>query len=418
MTETRDYNLIELENGIRVVHKEVTHTQVLHCGFVLDIGSRDEDEDEVGLAHFWEHMAFKGTKRRKAFHIINGLESVGGELNAYTTKEKIYFHATVMSKHFQKAFDLLTDITFYSTFPDKEIEVEKGVILEEMAMYLDMPEDAIADEFDEVVFANHPMGNNILGTQEMVRKFKKTDFQKFLNKNLDTENLVFSVVGNVSFKEVEKYTKKFLEAIPKSKRSHHRKPLNDLTPKEVIHKKPVIQSHVMIGGRAYNLTDDKRLYFFMLMNLLAGHGMGSRLNMALREKRGYVYAVDGSYNAYTDGGMYGLYFSTEQRHYHRALKVVKRELKLLREKHLGKVQLQSLKDQMVGQLAIAEENNSQLMQVMGKSMLDFGYIESLNSLFSKINAVDASQLADVANEVFQEELLSYLIYLPQDGVSR
>lgn len=418
MIQKREYNLITLSNGIRVVHKEMSHTQVLHCGFVLDIGSRDETEKEVGLAHFWEHMAFKGTKRRKAYHIINSLESVGGELNAYTTKEKIYFHATVMNKHFEKAFDVLTDITFNSTFPDKEIEVEKGVILEEMAMYLDSPEDAIADEFDEVIFADHPMGNNILGNEKAVKSFKKTDFEKFLKNNLDTDKLVFTVVGNVSFKIVEKLAQKYLSELPVTHKTSRRIPLNHLIPTEVIRKKNVLQAHVMIGGRAYDLSDDNRLPFFMLMNLLAGHGMGSRLNMALREKRGYVYAVDGSYNSYSDGGMYGLYFSTEKKHYQRALTVVRRELKMLREKHLGKVQLQSLKDQMIGQLAIAEENNSQLMQVMGKSMLDFGYIESLNSLFEKINAVDAAQLADVANDVFREELLSYLIYLPENGVSR
>src|SRR5688572_30156357 len=199
-----EYQIHTLPNGIRILHKQVLHTKIAHSGFTLDIGSRDENETQLGLAHFWEHMAFKGTEKRKAFHILNRLETVGGELNAYTTKEKICFYASVLDAHFEKAFELLADITFHSIFPSKEIEKERGVILEEMAMYLDAPEDAIVDEFDSVIFKNHSLGNNILGTTESVTRFQKEDFLDFIRDNYSTDRLVFASVSNLPFAKVVK----------------------------------------------------------------------------------------------------------------------------------------------------------------------------------------------------------------------
>ena len=210
-----DYNLLELPNGIRVVHKEVANTKIVHCGFILDIGSRDESESQLGIAHFWEHMAFKGTRKRKAFHILNRLDSVGGELNAYTTKEKICFYASVLDKHIQNAFEILQDITFDSIFPEKQIEKERGVILEEMSLYRDSPEDAIQDEFDHVIFGDHPLGQNILGTPKSVRSFSRQDFQQFLQQNMNTEEVVFSCVGNIPFKKVKRLAEKFFGQVPK-----------------------------------------------------------------------------------------------------------------------------------------------------------------------------------------------------------
>src|SRR6478735_110553 len=202
MAQSKEYEIYTLKNGIRVVHREVNHTKIAHCGFVLDVGSRDEEIDQQGLAHFWEHMAFKGTKKRKAYHIINRLEISGGELNAYTTKEKICFYASILDKHYEKAIELLTDITFFSTFPSKEIEKEKSVILEEMSMYADAPEDAIHDDFESLIFKNHPLGYNILGTNDTVSLFTKHDFLKFISENVDTEKLIFSSVGNIPFSKV------------------------------------------------------------------------------------------------------------------------------------------------------------------------------------------------------------------------
>ena len=220
-----EYQIHTFSNGIRWVHKPVTNTQIAHCGFILDIGSRDESPHQMGLAHFWEHMAFKGTKKRRAFHIINRLENIGGELNAYTTKEKICFYASVLDKHFERAVDLLSDITFQSIFPEKQIEREKGVILEEMSMYLDSPEDAIQDEFDALIFGeNHPLGYNILGTQESVEGFKKADFEQFLVENMNTDRIIFSTVGNISYKKAFKIVEKYLKDIPTITAKHYRKP--------------------------------------------------------------------------------------------------------------------------------------------------------------------------------------------------
>lgn len=210
----QDLYIKELSNGIRIIHKQVNNTKIAHCGFVFDVGSRDESEDQQGLAHFLEHMAFKGTKKRKSFHIINRLESVGGELNAFTTKEKIFFHASILDKHYERAMELLTDISFNSVFPEKEVKKEKGVILEEMSMYLDFPEEAIVDEFDEVVFKGHPLGNNILGTRESVNSFNQEDFTRFLNENMSSDRIVFASVGNISPAKLDKLVARYIEGLP------------------------------------------------------------------------------------------------------------------------------------------------------------------------------------------------------------
>ena len=292
-----DYHLHTLPNGIRIIHKQVTHTKIAHSGFMLDIGSRDEKPEQQGIAHFWEHMAFKGTKKRKSFHILNRLETVGGELNAYTTKEKLCFYASVLDNHFEKAFELLTDITFNSVFPGKEIEKERGVILEEMAMYLDTPEDAIIDEFDNVIFQNHTLGNNILGTRESVSGFKKADFQQFIQDNLSTDRLVFCSVSNLPFEKVLKLSQKYLAHLPRYYKVTASGSLLPLyQPNRINLEKPITQAHCMIGCPAYALADDKRIPFFMLSNILGGPGMNSRLNLAVREKHGLVYTIDANYS--------------------------------------------------------------------------------------------------------------------------
>ncbi len=413
-----DFKIYELANGIRVVHKEVTNTQVAHCGFVLDIGSRDELEHEVGLAHFWEHMAFKGTNRRKSFHILNRLESVGGELNAYTTKEKIYFYASALDKHYEKSLELLHDITFNSTFPAKEIEREKGVILEEMAMYRDTPEDAINDEFDGLIFDGHPLGNNILGTEKSVKSFKHTDFKKFLEANLNTERLIFASIGNISFEKVKKLAEKYLSDIPKYSAHRERQPVTSYHPRLLEEQKAISQAHCIIGRTAYSINDDKRVPFFMLNHLLGGPVFSSRLNMILREKKGYVYTVEANYSSFTDTGLMGIYFGTEKRHLNHSIKIIKKEMARLREVPLGTVQLHNLKEQIKGQLAMADESNSGMMQMMGKSILDLGRIDSVQTLFDKIDALSAKDLQEVANEIYVEDQLSILKYIPQNGVHR
>ncbi|MCA6073999.1 M16 family metallopeptidase [Fulvivirga sedimenti] len=408
-----EYTIHTLSNNIRILHKQVTNTKIVHCGFMLDIGSRDESADEQGIAHFWEHMAFKGTKKRKAFHILNRMESVGGELNAYTTKEKIAFYTSVLDVHFQKAVELLTDITFNSIFPEKQIDKERKVILEEMAMYYDSPEDAIQDEFDGVIYPDHPLGYNILGTQETVSGFSRESFLKFVQNHLNSERIVLSIVGNIPVKKAVAIAEKYLRDLPIFSAPIHRKPAGEYWPESKKIYRSLMQSHCAIGGPAYSLNHPKRLTFFTLINILGGPGMNSRLNLALREKHGFVYAVDASYHGYTDTGLFGIFFATDPRQLNRSVKLVQKEMKKLREVPLGSVQLQSAKQQLKGQLAMAEENNASLMLMMAKSILDLNRVDSLEEIFDEIRNITASDLMDIANEIFAPAQLSELIFLPE-----
>ena len=408
-----DYHQFEYPNGIRLLHKEVPHTKIAHCGFLLDIGSRDERLHQQGLAHFWEHMAFKGTHKRKSFHILNRLETVGGELNAYTTKEKICFYATLLSTHFERAFELLTDLTFNSIFPEREVEKERGVILEEMSMYQDAPEDAIIDDFDAVVYGQHPLGINILGTRESVGNFQSADFHAFYNENVRTDRLVFSSVSNLPFKEVKRLADRFLAPLPAQLGPHERLPFGGYQRHDRREQRPIQQAHALVGGPAYALRDERRVPFFMLNNILGGPGMNSRLNLAVREKYGLVYTIDSSYSPYTDTGLFGIYFGTEAKQLPRTLGLVQKELKLLRDKELTTSQLHVAKNQLMGQLAMSEESNSGLMQLLGKSTLDLGRVEPLSEIFGRIERVTAAELRDMARDVLSEDNLSVLEYVPE-----
>lgn len=412
--EMSELNVLTLPNGIRVVHLPVPHTKIVHCGFVLDIGSRDELENQLGIAHFWEHMAFKGTKKRKAFHILNKLDSVGGELNAYTTKEKICFYASVLDRHIEGAFELLKDITFDSIFPEKQIENERGVILEEMSLYRDNPEDAIQDELDQVIYGDHPLGQNILGTTESVKSFHKDDFQTFIGKNLNTERIVFSCVGNIPFNKIKRLVRKYFEDIPMLTGQLNRVPFTGFKPQHVVRYKSITQAHCALGTVAYPTAHENRLPFFMLVNLLGGPGMNSRLNMALRERKGFVYHVEASYHSFIETGLFGIYFGTEKGQVNRSLKLIDKELEKLRSQPLGTLQLHKAKEQLIGQLAMAEENNVHLMLMLGKGILDRGEIESLEEVFTKIRNISNADLLHVANEVLPKENISSLIFLPQN----
>ena len=402
-----------LDNGIRIVHREVGHTKVAHCGFVLDIGSRDEKPHQLGIAHFWEHMAFKGTNKRKAYHIINRLEAVGGELNAYTTKEQICFYASLLDKHYEKAVELLADITFDSIFPENQIERERNVILEEMAMYRDSPEDALQDEFDAVVFRNHPLGYNILGTSDSVGSFHRQDFQNFIKENIDTSRIVFSSVGNMPFDKVVKIASKYLEKIPTASAKPCRKSFDDYRPNLIKLTHTAQQAYCAVGKPTYHRAHANKLKFFMLNNILGGPGMNSRLNLSLREKHGWVYSVESNYHPFSDTGLFAIYFATEPKHFERSIALVMKELKLLKEQALGKMQLHNAKEQLFGQLAMAEENNLNFMLMMGKSILDSNEVESLEVIFENIRNISASDLMEVANEMFQEDDLSIFRYLPE-----
>lgn len=408
-----DYELFTLKNGIRVVHKQIPTTKIAHCGFILDIGSRDETKEDQGIAHFWEHMAFKGTQKRKSFHIINRLEVVGGELNAYTTKEKICFYASILDEHYEKALDLLKDITFCSIFPPKEIEKERSVILEEMSMYYDSPDEAIQDDFENVLFGDHSLGFNILGTQESVKSIQRRDFIEFVNNNLDTHKLIFSSVGNLPMKKVVKLCEKYLNDIPEYTSSHKRQLFKKYKPKTIVKSRNITQAHCVIGRPSYPIKDKRRLLFFMLINLLGGPGMNSRLNLALRERYGLVYTVEAGYTPFIDTGIFSIYFGTEKRHLEKSINLVLKELKRLKEVPMGTLQLHTAKAQLMGQLAIAEESNIGFMQMMGKSLLDIGGIDSLSDIFNRIKKISAPELQDIANEAFDFDKFSFLTYLPE-----
>jgi predicted Zn-dependent peptidase len=410
-----EFDLITLPNGIRLIHKQVASTKIAHVGIMLDVGSRDESPDQLGIAHFWEHMAFKGTKKRKSFHILNRLDSLGGELNAYTTKEKICFYASVLDLHLEKALELLTDITFNSTFPEKQIERERNVILEEMSMYKDNPEDAIMDDFDEVVFAKHPLGHNILGTQKTVGGFSQGDFRRFLRENLDSERMVVSTVGNFPLKKIERLVQKHLNDSPIFSSSKQRKLFGSYRPSAVSEVKPITQAQCAIGRPAYKIADERRIPFFMLANILGGPGMNSRLNMSLREKYGYVYSIDANYNPYVDTGLFSVFFGTDPKHISRSFQLIKKEFAMLRERKLGEVQFHKAREQLMGQLAMSEENNGSMMLMMAKSLLDMGTVPSLENVFQDIRKITREHIIELANEMLVDDDMSTLVFVPENG---
>lgn len=406
----RDYELVTLPNGIRIAHKEITSTKIAHVGIMLDIGSRDEGPDEQGLAHFWEHMAFKGTQKRKSFHIIDRLDSLGGELNAYTTKEKICFYAAVLDQHLDKAVELLADITFNSTFPPAQIEKERQVILEEMSMYLDTPEDAIQDDFDEVIFSDHQLGKNILGTIETVSSFDQGHFRRFLDRNLNTEKIVVTSVGNFSLKRLMRLVEKYIKPIPHKNHTAPRLLFSGYKPLQKEVSKPISQSHAALGSTAFDLKNERRIPFFLLVNILGGPGMNSRLNLSLREKYGFVYGIEANYTPYIDTGIFAISFATDPKNLKKSFQLVERELNLLKSKPLGHVQLHKSKQQLKGQLAMSEENNNAGMLMMGKSLLDLNRVPDLNSLFDRIDRITAAELNELAIECLDMSKLSRLVY--------
>ncbi|MGN6648254.1 MAG: M16 family metallopeptidase [Cytophaga sp.] len=410
---TKEFNVYQYPNGITLLHKQVVSTRIAHCGYIFDVGSRDEDIRTQGLAHFWEHMAFKGTEKRKTFQILSSLEDVGGDLNAYTTKEKIWFHASLPCNYLERATDVLTDISFYSVFPEKEIEKEKKVVLEEMHMYADNPEDAIQDEFESIIFPNHSLGFNILGTEKTLESFKQQNLKSFLKKNIDTGRVAFVVLSPHSFGEVKKIADKYIPSVKAQHSTKVREKNKGFKPATLIKKIDASQTHCVIGGIGLNIKEERRLGLFLLSNLLAGPGMTSSLNMAMREKKGYVYTIESNFTSYIDTGVYSFYFATESKQFEKALDVFHKEINKVRDKKLSAVQLHRLKEQIKGQLIMAEENNSNFMQMMGKSYLDFGKIDSFDQIVKKIDGISAQVINDLANQLMNPARMSKLIYEPE-----
>ncbi|TAF34489.1 MAG: insulinase family protein [Cytophagales bacterium] len=411
-----EYEFYQLPNGISLAHKQVPHTKIAHLAFVLDIGSRDEKPRQNGMAHFWEHLAFKGTQKRRAFHILNYLEAVGGDLDAFTTKEKIFFNASVLDTYAERAFDLLADITFGATFPEKELIKERSVILEEMAMYADTPADSLLDRFDEIMFPNHALGKPILGITETLNAFSRESLQEFIQENLDTKRVIVSSVSSLSMKQISRYFEKYLNHIkPQSSNRKRTNVSDDYQAQQVEMRKNTSQAHCAIGARAYGLHHYLRLPMLMLINILGGSGMTARLNLILREKYGLVYSVDAAASCFMDCGHVCVSFATEPKTLQKAIQLTHKELKTLCTQKLGKIQLHSAKQQFKGQLAMSEESNSGMVLMMGKSLLDYGRVETLHEIFDRIDKISASELMEVSNEIFDVNQLSTIVLQPQNG---
>lgn len=398
-----------LKNGIRLVHQPIPGI-VAHCGLIINTGSRDESENEHGIAHFIEHMLFKGTKKRKAYHILSRLEDVGGELNAYTTKEETAIHASFLSEHYERAIEIISDITFNSVFPPKEIKKEKEVVIEEINSYRDNPAELIFDDFEEIILMNQPIGRNILGTPETVKSFSKDKIFSFIRKNYLPDQMVFCSVGNINEVKLARLFEKYFSDVPEKKTAIKVPEKWIYKPSSVTRKMDTYQSHCIIGNIAYNLKDKRRLGMFLLNNILGGQGLNSRLNLSLREKNGFAYNVESSYNPYCDTGVFSIYFGTDSQNLEKSISIALKELDILRSKQLGIIQLAKAKSQIKGYLARGYENHESLMLSLGKSLLVFNMIESIEETCRKIDEISAYELIGTANEVFDRSKLSTLIY--------
>jgi predicted Zn-dependent peptidase len=398
-----------LDNGIRLVHHR-TNGMVAHCGLIINTGSRHESDAEHGMAHFIEHMLFKGTRKHRSFYILTRLDEIGGELNAYTTKEETAIHASVLKEDFSRAVDMISDLAFNSVFPGQEIEKEKDVIIEEINSYFDNPGELIFDEFEEMVFPGQPLGRNILGTPESVRSFTKKKIEKFISGKYNTNRIVFCSTGDIADEKVLKLFRKYFERQPaKVKRPNNGK-ISKYIPASITRNKKTFQNHCMIGNVAYPVKDSRRSGMALLNNILGGQGMNSRLNLELREKRGLAYNVESGYNAYHDTGVFSIYFGCDSQVLEKCLDVVSSELRKLRTTKLGTLRLAKAKTQVKGYLARGYEHHESLMLSMGKSLLVANRIDTLEDICRKIDAITESQLLEIANEVFEPSRLSYLIY--------
>ncbi len=412
MQHNMNYQTYTLPNGIRLIH-QYHESIIAHCGLMINTGSRDESPEEAGMAHFIEHAVFKGTKKRKAYHIISRLEDVGGELNAYTTKEETCIHASFLYSEFDRAMELISDIMFHSTFPEREIEKEKEVIIDEINSYLDTPSEQIFDDFEELVYGSSPLARPILGKPEYIRSFTRKDVEQFILANYNTDEMVIAVVSNLPFTKVTKIFEKYFSVIPDNPRKKERISFSpsQYQPEQKTVEQDNNQAHCVIGNIAYDLKDERRLSLHLLNNILGGPGMNSRLNLSLREKNGYTYNVEANYSPYIDSGIFCVYFGTDKQHLNKSIDLAQREFKRMRETELGTLQLSKAKKQLLGQLAIGAENKESLMLSMAKSILVYNKVEDLQEISKKIEAITSRHLLDVANEILHPGKLSSLIFV-------
>ena len=402
-----EFETYRLPNGIKGIHRRV-RSSVTHCALVVNAGTRDEHKDEYGLAHFAEHAIFKGTKRRKAYQINCRLENRGGELNAYTTKEDTTIHATTLRSDFAKAVELVADVAFNSTFPEKELAKEREVIVDEINTYKDSPADMIFDTFEDSIFAGSELGHNILGTKAALMRHTSESIKQFVARTHTTDQMVFSSIGNMSVKSVQNIASKYLAEQEATTRAFKRSAPAAVEPFERVVNKHTHQTHCIVGARAYDINDDKRLPLSLLINILGGPSANSRLNTVLREKNGLSYNTEAIYTPYNDCGMVAIYFSSDHHNADLCRELIDKELRSLRTTPPSARRLAMIKRQFLAQMAISMENNEGYMLGAGKSYLVHDEIDTLEEVYRKVSAVTAEQIMEVAEEIFSHT--STLIY--------
>ena len=430
------YNTYTLDNGLRIIHLP-SDSKVVYCGYQINAGTRNEEPGEEGLAHFCEHVTFKGTERRKAWHILNCLESVGGDLNAYTNKEGTVYYSAILKEHIARAVDLLSDIVFHSVYPQAEIDKEVEVICDEIESYNDSPAELIYDEFENILFKGSPLGHNILGTAEQVRAFKTEDALRFTRKLYRPDNAIFFAYGNIDFKKLVKLIQKALGECPKGRElacsadcKSAETPTEEMEAGDANHKvqsskfnvqskvagqtivmqKNTHQAHVMIGTRAYDVNDDRRMPLYLLNNMLGGPGMNAKLNLALREHNGLVYTVESTMVAYGDTGTWSIYFGCDEHDVKRCLRLVRKELDKFTQKPLSDAQLKAAKKQIKGQIGVACDNRENFALDFGKSFLHYGWEKNVDRLYEQVDEITATQIQAVAQELFDKDRLTTLIF--------
>ncbi|MFC7525525.1 M16 family metallopeptidase [Parapedobacter sp. GCM10030251] len=407
-----EYELIHLPNGIRIVLQQVA-SPVSHACMLINAGARDEPVGRYGLAHFIEHLLFKQTEKRNTHQILNRLESVGGDLNAYTTKEYTCIHASFLTPYLERTLDLFEDLFFHSVFPENELEKEKGVILDEMASYLDSPEDSILDDFEDQLFEGHALGHNILGTEVDLAQLGRNDIREFIRKNYRTHEIIVGITGNYTVRKVTALVTRTLGSVLESSGHHDRTPPPKPTVLQTRVQKPINQTHYVMGGAAYSVHDPNKAGLLLLNNLLGGMGMTSKLNLVVRERHGIAYTIESNYTPLSDTGIFHIYLGTDTEKADKALRLVRTELRKLREHQLGVMQLHQAKQKFKGQIALAEENRLSLIISLSKSLMDDGRVQTLEEVFAQIDAVNAQQLLHIANEILAEENLSSLGFFPE-----
>ncbi|MDD3108861.1 MAG: pitrilysin family protein [Alistipes sp.] len=402
-------NYYTLPNGIRCIHRQV-RSAVAHCALTVNTESRDELEHEQGLAHLLEHAFFKGTTHRKAYHINCRLENLGGELNAYTTKEETVIHTTSLRGDVAKAAELIADIVFCSTFPAHELEKEKEVIVDEINSYKDSPADRIFDDFEDLIFAGSSLGHNILGRKKDLMHYGTAELNRFILRTYNTDQMVFSVSGNFSERRFRMLCDRYLGDVPATHRTFRREGVIPYTPFTQRISRRCYQSHCLLGGRAYHLNDERRVILSLLINLLGGPSANSLLNLAIRERNGLSYNIEANYSPFSDTGLASIYFSSDREKSDECLELVAHELHRIQEGNLSDHLLRIAQKQYLGQITIAMENNENYMLNAARSYLIYNSIDDMEAIRRKILSVSRTSIIEVAREVFGEENLSTLIY--------